>query len=102
MNLIVPRVPEATPSFSLGTEPITALEFGDEKIPVPTPATNSLASTSCVGALVSRLLNKVSAKVMIAIPKALIRKEPNLSESHPLKGEINAIIKGITSRMLPA
>ena len=91
MKRIVASVPAATPNFDLLTEPITALVFGDENMPKPTPSTISLHAISQPDdeELIPAEKNKPMATR--SMPELLRILEPKRSESHPLNGDRSAI-----------
>jgi hypothetical protein len=90
--LIVTVIPEATPSFSRGTEPKMALLFGELKRAHPVPA-RPRGSTILRGvAWVVRVPIANCAAATIEAPTVQRSLEPSLSESHPATGATRTIM----------
>ena len=99
---MVARVPEAMPSLLFSTEPITALVFGLEKKPTPTPIRKRPTSTRQRGESTSKVANQTKAVATRNIPVEASAREPRRSESLPAMGETMAMVTGMMRRTRPA
>jgi hypothetical protein len=85
-------IPFATPRFSPGTEPITALTLGEANNEVPKPNNTRLINTAPYEDLSFRVENQNNAEAIKAKPTELNTRLPYLSASLPLIG----LMKNIT------
>ncbi len=98
----VARKPEAIPKRFMGTEPMIALLFGAWKSACPKPAITSGQAMSNRDECCVRWPRNQRAAEAIANPIELSTREPNRSESQPLKGATTEMVRGTAVIIRPA
>ena len=87
------RTPPATPSFSLGADPMMALLLGGVNNPIPTPRSINTATSmgSCADTHINMRAKHDRAET--SIPEVVIILGPYLSEIWPENGATTAIAR---------
>ena len=95
------RTPPATPSLSLGAEPMMALLFGGVNSPMPTPRRTSPVRSSgrCAASFRNSRLKQATAETIM--PLVVMIREPYLSERWPETGATIAIASGTGVSSMP-